>query len=294
MLPISHLVCFHGSRWLIWWTSSWTCVFQASSMLEYHNHLNGVPNSWQRMNIDMFQQRSKDRTVMIVQSGRILGYPPSTVGPVRSVVWITGFWTEMVVQDAIILHWCFFFRSFYFSLVFGFHVSLSNFRIFMWCLNRGEKKYYFWVMACLCRTIGFITSSRKSCGLLSTRSQRTGWPFLFFFPCSFSNWPCRLFSLWNACFLNESASYRATWFQVAASMQKETDGIPNYPSLPSKLICVLLNVTLHVWKILHMTFVPCLPFFSYEILNSCFNQADTETDEVYAQMTLQPVNKVFD
>lgn len=52
--------------------------------------------------------------------------------------------------------------------------------------------------------------------------------------------------------------------QVAASMQKEMDGIPNCMSLPSKLICVLHNVTLH---------------------------ADTETDEVYAQMTLQPVNK---
>ncbi|KAK4342350.1 hypothetical protein RND71_038166 [Anisodus tanguticus] len=52
--------------------------------------------------------------------------------------------------------------------------------------------------------------------------------------------------------------------QVAASMQKETDGIPSYPNLPSKLICMLHNVTLH---------------------------ADLETDEVYAQMTLQPVNK---
>ncbi|XP_008792838.3 LOW QUALITY PROTEIN: auxin response factor 16-like [Phoenix dactylifera] len=52
--------------------------------------------------------------------------------------------------------------------------------------------------------------------------------------------------------------------QVAASMQKVTDSMPNYPSLPSKLICVLHNVTLH---------------------------ADAETDEVYAQMTLQPVNK---
>ncbi|XP_009418003.2 auxin response factor 16-like isoform X1 [Musa acuminata AAA Group] len=52
--------------------------------------------------------------------------------------------------------------------------------------------------------------------------------------------------------------------QVAATMQKEIDGIPNYPSLPSKLICVLLDVTMH---------------------------ADAETDEVYAQMTLQPVNK---
>ncbi|XP_010498333.1 PREDICTED: auxin response factor 19-like isoform X2 [Camelina sativa] len=52
--------------------------------------------------------------------------------------------------------------------------------------------------------------------------------------------------------------------QVAASMQKQTDFIPNYPNLPSKLICLLHSVTLH---------------------------ADTETDEVYAQMALQPVNK---
>ncbi|KAK9101592.1 hypothetical protein Scep_025022 [Stephania cephalantha] len=52
--------------------------------------------------------------------------------------------------------------------------------------------------------------------------------------------------------------------QVAASMQKDTDGIPSYPNLASKIICVLHNVTLH---------------------------ADPETDEVYAQMTLQPVNK---
>lgn len=52
--------------------------------------------------------------------------------------------------------------------------------------------------------------------------------------------------------------------QVAASMQKQTDGIPSYPNLPPKLTCRLHNVTLH---------------------------ADPETDEVYAQMTLQPVNK---
>ncbi|KAK1309420.1 Auxin response factor 16 [Acorus calamus] len=52
--------------------------------------------------------------------------------------------------------------------------------------------------------------------------------------------------------------------QVAASMQKDIDSIPSYPSLPSKLICMLHSLTLH---------------------------ADTETDEVYAQMTLQPVNK---
>ncbi|KAI7989546.1 Auxin response factor 21 [Camellia lanceoleosa] len=51
--------------------------------------------------------------------------------------------------------------------------------------------------------------------------------------------------------------------QVAASMKKGVDSqIPNYPNLPSKLLCLLHNVTLH---------------------------ADLETDEVYAQMTLQPV-----
>ncbi|WVZ21439.1 hypothetical protein V8G54_008761 [Vigna mungo] len=52
--------------------------------------------------------------------------------------------------------------------------------------------------------------------------------------------------------------------QVAASMQKEADFVPSYPNLPSKLICMLHNVALH---------------------------ADPETDEVYAQMTLQPVTK---
>ncbi|XWS28176.1 hypothetical protein CRYUN_Cryun25bG0043200 [Craigia yunnanensis] len=52
--------------------------------------------------------------------------------------------------------------------------------------------------------------------------------------------------------------------QVAATMKKDADAqIPNYPNLPSKLLCLLHNVTLH---------------------------ADPETDEVYAQMTLQPVS----
>ncbi|XVE51664.1 hypothetical protein DITRI_Ditri02bG0059600 [Diplodiscus trichospermus] len=52
--------------------------------------------------------------------------------------------------------------------------------------------------------------------------------------------------------------------QVAASTNKEVDAhIPNYPSLPPQLICQLHNVTMH---------------------------ADVETDEVYAQMTLQPLS----
>ncbi|XP_024967774.1 auxin response factor 19-like isoform X1 [Cynara cardunculus var. scolymus] len=51
--------------------------------------------------------------------------------------------------------------------------------------------------------------------------------------------------------------------QVSASMKKGMDAqIPSYPNLQSKLLCILHNVTLH---------------------------ADPETDEVYAQLTLQPV-----
>ncbi|XP_008777704.2 auxin response factor 17-like isoform X2 [Phoenix dactylifera] len=52
--------------------------------------------------------------------------------------------------------------------------------------------------------------------------------------------------------------------QVAASTNKEIDShIPNYPSLQPQLICQLHDVTMH---------------------------ADAETDEVYAQMTLQPLS----
>ncbi|XP_074577492.1 auxin response factor 6-like [Curcuma longa] len=51
--------------------------------------------------------------------------------------------------------------------------------------------------------------------------------------------------------------------QVAASTNKEIDSLPSYPSLLPQLVCQLHNVTMH---------------------------ADKETDEVYAQMTLQPLN----
>ncbi|KAL8506883.1 hypothetical protein ACS0TY_017685 [Phlomoides rotata] len=52
--------------------------------------------------------------------------------------------------------------------------------------------------------------------------------------------------------------------QVAASTNKEVDStIPSYPGLQAQLICQLHNVTMH---------------------------ADVETDEVYAQLTLQPLS----
>ncbi|CAL9114678.1 unnamed protein product [Musa textilis] len=51
--------------------------------------------------------------------------------------------------------------------------------------------------------------------------------------------------------------------QVAASTNKEIDSLPSYRNLPPQLVCQLHNVTMH---------------------------ADVESDEVYAQMTLQPLN----
>ncbi|KAE9600138.1 hypothetical protein Lal_00046230 [Lupinus albus] len=56
--------------------------------------------------------------------------------------------------------------------------------------------------------------------------------------------------------------------QVAVSTRRTaTSQIPNYPNLPSQLLCQVQNVTLH---------------------------ADKETDEIYAQMSLQPLNSEKD
>ena len=39
-------------------------------------------------------------------------------------------------------------------------------------------------------------------------------------------------------------------------MKKDVDAqIPNYPNLPSKLLCLLLSVTLHVWHYLPFYFI---------------------------------------
>ncbi|GJT81954.1 auxin response factor 19-like protein isoform X1 [Tanacetum coccineum] len=79
--------------------------------------------------------------------------------------------------------------------------------------------------------------------------------------------------LWQACagpLVNLPAAVSViviTILVVAASMKKGMDAqIQSYPNLQSKLLCILRNVTLH---------------------------ADPETDEVYAQMTLQPVPADF-
>ncbi|KAK1422769.1 hypothetical protein QVD17_18055 [Tagetes erecta] len=85
---------------------------------------------------------------------------------------------------------------------------------------------------------------------------------------------CLNSELWHACagplVSLPTVGSRVVYFpqghseQVAASTNKEVDAhTPNYPSLPPQLICQLHNVTMH---------------------------ADVETDEVYAQMTLQPLS----
>lgn len=80
--------------------------------------------------------------------------------------------------------------------------------------------------------------------------------------------------------------------QVAASTNKEVDGhIPNYPNLPPQLICQLHNVTMHVSLDLFVT--SALNNFVGWLLQLCDVQADVETDEVYAQMTLQPLSPVL-
>ncbi|CAH2065606.1 unnamed protein product [Thlaspi arvense] len=86
---------------------------------------------------------------------------------------------------------------------------------------------------------------------------------------------CLNSELWHACagplVSLPSSGSRVVYFpqghseQVAATTNKEVEGhIPNYPSLPPQLICQLHNVTMH---------------------------ADVETDEVYAQMILQPLTQ---
>nr|ANI70182.1 auxin response factor ARF10 [Salvia miltiorrhiza] len=87
---------------------------------------------------------------------------------------------------------------------------------------------------------------------------------------------CLNSELWHACagplVSLPTVGSRVVYFpqghseQVAATTNKEVDAhIPNYPSLSPQLICQLHNVTMH---------------------------ADVETDEVYAQMTLQPLTPI--
>ncbi|KAG7026444.1 Auxin response factor 6, partial [Cucurbita argyrosperma subsp. argyrosperma] len=96
--------------------------------------------------------------------------------------------------------------------------------------------------------------------------------------------------LWHACagplVSLPAVGSRAVYFpqghseQVAISTNKEVDAhIPSYPSLPPQLICQLHNVTMHVRLVIE---------FDHRFVQT--PEADIETDEVYAQMTLQPLS----
>lgn len=85
---------------------------------------------------------------------------------------------------------------------------------------------------------------------------------------------CLNSELWHACagplVCLPDVGTRVVYFpqghseQVVVSTNKEVEGhIPNYPNLSPQLICQLHDVTMH---------------------------ADAETDEVYTQLTLQPLN----
>lgn len=85
--------------------------------------------------------------------------------------------------------------------------------------------------------------------------------------------------------------------QVAASTNKELNGhIPSYPGLPPQLICQLHNVTMDVSFTLFIVFVVTIICFGVSSVGRDWRisklQADVETDEVYAQMTLQPLTPV--
>lgn len=129
---------------------------------------------------------------------------------------------------------------------------------------------------------------KKQQGFLLTPSSRA----LF----SLSSWYLQLFYTkhwmsYKQKFV-EAHSFSMHTAQVAVSTNKEVDSqIPNYPSLPPQLICQLHNVTMHV------SGIEVLLCFHYSCglvpeAYNLFNQADIETDEVYAQMTLQPLSPV--
>ncbi|KAH0469376.1 hypothetical protein IEQ34_000934 [Dendrobium chrysotoxum] len=97
---------------------------------------------------------------------------------------------------------------------------------------------------------------------------------------------CLNSELWHACAgplgsLGPSLKHLSFVLKVVASTNKEVEGhIPNYPNLPPQLICQLHDVTMHL--------LSC-EVFSVLTGTEKF-QADAETDEVYTQMTLQPLN----
>lgn len=142
-------------------------------------------------------------------------------------------------------------------------------------------------MASLCGAASQPAFAWNSRRLLPSRPQRTG-------QLSFQR--LVILHLFATCH-RFSKSVRFDLLQVAASLKKDVDAqVPNYTNLPSKIPCLLHNVTLHVCLIFCFKSLPqksfslsCSNFLHFSCLCS---QADPDTDEVYAQMALRPVPSV--
>ena len=83
-------------------------------------------------------------------------------------------------------------------------------------------------------------------------------------------------------------------FQVEASTNKVSDQqMPSY-DLPSKILCRVVNVQLKVMLLTLNTrlFFCEWRFFFFSFLTIFYFQAESDTDEVFAQVTLLPLPKV--
>jgi len=84
--------------------------------------------------------------------------------------------------------------------------------------------------------------------------------------------------------------------QVVDSMQKDVEAhVSNYPNVPSKLICILHGVTLQViYSSFAVSHIVHHGQLRSQVLKEFFLfilYSDPDTNEVNAQMTLQPVNR---
>jgi len=118
-----------------------------------------------------------------------------------------------------------------------------------------HHNFLIWLVDCICFTLYWYSDIFNLVKCLHSASSSS---FCFFLAYLFHSWLPTIPGIQKEIFLSfylsrlclscfESDIYTCFLLQVAASMQKDVDGhVPSYPNLPSKLICLLHNVTLHV------------------------------------------------
>ncbi|EMS49956.1 Auxin response factor 11 [Triticum urartu] len=132
-------------------------------------------------------------------------------------------------------------------------------------------------LARLRRPARLPAAAREPRLLLPPRPQRAGASQSFFS----TNSPALFIWFRSLDSIHGMLKFFLIW-QVAATTKKTPNSrIPNYPSLPSQLLCQVHNITMHVGA-------------HGSSSGSGVIGADKDTDEVYAQMTLQPVNSETD